>query len=105
MPWEINWTVYIEEDFLEHKLSDEQILKVKEKVEFAAQNPRRLEKVQGLPKDYDIRKVRYWKFRIFLLLDFITPKIDCLRMFPDHKGYEKKQKNQILTAAIKTSES
>jgi len=103
MLWEINWTIYVEEDFLENDFSDGEILKAKERVELASQFPSRLKKVYGFPKGYDVRRVRYKDFRIFLLLNWLAEKMDCLRMFPDHKGYEKKSVNQILTVIQKTS--
>jgi len=104
MPFsEINWTIYIEEDFLENGFTDNQIIKAKKKVETAALFPSRMKKVEGFPKGYDVRRVRHMHYRIFLLLNWVSEKIDCLKMFADHKGYKLKQQNKILTVIQKIS--
>ncbi len=101
MPWEVNWSDYIEEDFLEYKFTNNEIIATRRKVELALEFPARLKKVQNLSNEYDIRDVRYRDFRIYVWLKHLTENAYCLRMFSRNKSYEKKEKNKILTVIQK----
>lgn len=84
----------IEDDFVEYKISEEQIFKIKNKIDSLSSNIFSLsQKLVGFPNN--LRKIRFGDYRLFVYIENFT--IYCLAFIHRKECYKKESLNRIFT--------
>lgn len=97
LQYEINWVEGIEQDFLNARLTEIDILKIKSKLDSISDNPTtRSERVKGVPTSY-LRKLKFGNYRLFIYIDDKGMNIYCLAFLPRKDCYNKISLNKVLT--------
>lgn len=102
--YEISWIDGIDEDFLEANLTENEVMKIKSKMDYVAQSPLNYsERIKGVPTSF-LRRVKFGNYRLFIYLEDRVMVIYCLAFLPRKKCYDKVSLNRVLNLVKRISD-
>ncbi len=91
--YEIVFVEGMEDDFLKYGISQEQIVKIRNKVVFTSKNMQHFsELIKGVP--YKVRKMRFGDYRLFLYIKNFA--VYCLAYVHRRECYKRESINKIV---------